>query len=558
MLTKPAGLALRKTGMALIIIVVWIGSFHGSIPEAWGMTDSQDHLFPMLADYNGAIREKTPRADGIRHIDTHALIQKLTKLHVNTYFYLIWHESTDWDDLRKEFLPAAQKAGIRVFAYLVPPSEAGVKRSEPYGTDYAAWFRAIGHLSRKFPNLKGIVIDDFNHNLNVFTPEALSKIRDAGKAENPSLLFLPQVYYPAVTPAFVRKYAPLIDGLVMAFRDDRHHNTQRLDRLLEQTDRVQFLLEKYRLPLILMIYASRLSATPANPSARYIEDAVKLATVRLRLNRLQGIVTYILPKEPKTGTEERTVAASGQAYASLFAPPVQDAGETDMVEWLQRFHLEHPPPYRLSFRYFRVSPSTLPAGAFILQVLVDRTVVWQRDLKQFDPYVWHSQTADLTPALTGKRQAILSLRLIRLGPGRTGWSYAGFDQLEPYGFSLKNPDFELGGHGWATVTGSRGMLGEVIFHDPLRRERTLMAVRKHYGAFAVFHLLSIRASEPLLSLHADRLLNRILLNRPEEALEILEKMIPLILFDKGLTLKEKEKLIRISHDLYHQLNRKDE
>jgi hypothetical protein len=90
-----------------------------------------------LADYDAEIREATPRADGIQHVNTPATIQKLKELHVDTYYYLIWDQPTDWDDLKNEFIPAAEKAGIHVIVYLVPPSEStGTRKSYPYLTDY--------------------------------------------------------------------------------------------------------------------------------------------------------------------------------------------------------------------------------------------------------------------------------------------------------------------------------------------------------------------------------------------------------------------------------------
>lgn len=80
------------------------------------------YIRDILGDYAGELRESQPRADGVRHVDTPGMIQSLRELNVNTYLYLIWHEKTDWDDLRKEFLPAAKQAGIDVWVYLVPPA----------------------------------------------------------------------------------------------------------------------------------------------------------------------------------------------------------------------------------------------------------------------------------------------------------------------------------------------------------------------------------------------------------------------------------------------------
>ena len=86
-------------------------------------TDTVSRHTPVLGDYDREIREVTPRADGVRHVDTAATIGRLREAHATTYFYLILHAETDWTDLQDEFMPAAERAGIDVWVYLVPPSE---------------------------------------------------------------------------------------------------------------------------------------------------------------------------------------------------------------------------------------------------------------------------------------------------------------------------------------------------------------------------------------------------------------------------------------------------
>ncbi|WP_124727798.1 hypothetical protein [Staphylospora marina] len=537
---------LRNTGFLLMALIVML--LPAGMLRAADSTESGElPLYPMLADYGGAIREKTPRADGHRHIDTPATIRELKRLHTDTYFFLIWDAKTDWDDLRREFLPAAQAEGIRVFAYLVPPSESKARRSEPFGTDYVAWFREIGRLSRQYPNLKGMVIDDFTENLSHFTPDLMKKIRAAGKKENPKILFYAQVYHPSLTPAFIKTYAPLVDGLVMAFRDGRDRNTQRLDRLTEQIDQIRYQLEQSRLPLILMVYASRLSATPASPSAEYVSGALVPALERLRLDRLQGVVTYVTEK--RIQRKDAVGAVSGNAYASLFSPARGDA-RRDMVEWVQRVHVKKPSSGSLSFQVFQVSPSGAPKGAHVLQLLVDGKTVWQQDVSGLRPYAWHARTVHLGRHLQGKSQAVLSFRLVRTGKGT--WCYTGIDDLRPEGFTVNNADFELGDHGWTVVAGSRGMIGDVIYHDPNRSKRTFSVVSKYYAAFRIYKLTSERTG-PRLSASADTLLVRVLEGKHEESLNLLEKMIPLILFDKKLSIDEKQLLVRLCHDLHRRL-----
>ena len=71
----------------------------------------------VLADYDAELR----RPDG--RVDVDAMAARLKELGVTSYYWLIWHAATDWDDL-KLFLPKAAQAGIAVTVYLVPPSES--------------------------------------------------------------------------------------------------------------------------------------------------------------------------------------------------------------------------------------------------------------------------------------------------------------------------------------------------------------------------------------------------------------------------------------------------
>ena len=143
---------------------------------------------PMLGDYNMEIREQTPRSDGIRHVDTPATIARLREAHVTTYFYLVFHAASDWDDLQREFLPAAERVGIDVWVYLVPPSECC---SKPYGTDFVRWAEEVAQLSQRHRNLKGWAMDDFSSNLTTFTPEYTRTLRSAARRINPRPPILP-------------------------------------------------------------------------------------------------------------------------------------------------------------------------------------------------------------------------------------------------------------------------------------------------------------------------------------------------------------------------------
>ncbi|MDX9907668.1 MAG: hypothetical protein RBS55_13860, partial [Bacteroidales bacterium] len=54
-----------------------------------------------------------PPLQANNRVNAKKLVQELHDLHANTYNWLIWTRSTDWDDL-KLFLPLAAKENIRV------------------------------------------------------------------------------------------------------------------------------------------------------------------------------------------------------------------------------------------------------------------------------------------------------------------------------------------------------------------------------------------------------------------------------------------------------------
>ncbi len=179
-----------------------------------------------LEDRAAAIRgcfgtyDGEPRA-GDGRVDIPRLLDELADLRVNTYNWLIWHGPNDWDDLQR-FLPLARKQGIRVWVTLVPPSESPPhtkQYSEPFRLDYERWAMEIARLGLREPNLVAWSIDDYAHNLKVYTPQHMRKIREAAAA-NPRLLFVPCLYYRQVTPPFAADYKGLFDGVLFPYRHD--------------------------------------------------------------------------------------------------------------------------------------------------------------------------------------------------------------------------------------------------------------------------------------------------------------------------------------------------
>lgn len=157
-------------------------------------------------------------------MDSEALLARLNELHLTTYYWLVWHAPTDWDDL-KLFLPKAAQAGLQVWVYLVPPSESppefGSLYSEPFRLDYGRWAEEIARLSLQHTNLTGWVIDDFFANHAFFTPARVRELQDRAKRVNPRLVFLPLMYFGDIRRSFVDDYREVIDGVVVAYPQGR-------------------------------------------------------------------------------------------------------------------------------------------------------------------------------------------------------------------------------------------------------------------------------------------------------------------------------------------------
>jgi uncharacterized protein YfiM (DUF2279 family) len=171
-----------------------------------------------IADYDAELR----RPDG--RVDIDAMVTRLQELGVATYYWLIWHAPTDWDDL-KLFLPRAAAVGVDVWVYLVPPSESppkyGSQYSEPFRLDYYRWAEEIARLSLQHANLTAWVIDDFYANHEFFTPAYLREMHARAKRINPRLAFLPLMYFDEIRAKFAEEYREVIDGVVVAYLQDR-------------------------------------------------------------------------------------------------------------------------------------------------------------------------------------------------------------------------------------------------------------------------------------------------------------------------------------------------
>ncbi|MGG1572788.1 hypothetical protein [Fictibacillus sp. NRS-1165] len=475
---------MKKMGYFFLISSIVLSLFTGfSAPKkAAALEDVKPGN--ILADYAGVVRETSPRSDGIYHIDTPRSIEKFKELNINTYYYLVWHERTDWDDLKNEFLPAAKEAGINVVVYLVPPSEStGDRKSYPYTTDYVAWSQAIANLSLQYSNLIGWAIDDFNHNLNIYTPEYMAEMKQTSEAINPNLIFTPQMYTDTLNETFLQTRGEYIDGVILAFRDGIFRNTQVYESAQEQIDSAYAMLKQHNLSLYWMLYASQLSRTPASPSANYVREVVQIALANMKEGKIKGVITYVLKKnfEPEP-TDDK--AYNDLGYLNFFIGAGVPSAAGNYHQATQDISINKDANnYSLTFQTMDHGPNTF--GYHKKQLLVDGQVAWEQDTAEILPDLqWETVTADLSPYLTGKRHAQLTFRFYEAQAVNNFWTYAGFDALQSQGFTVENGDFLDSNH-WEFSSNYAGIIGEILQYD---ENRSLMAYEQTKTSYLTYGL----------------------------------------------------------------------
>ncbi|MGH9449857.1 MAG: hypothetical protein ACRD11_04870 [Terriglobia bacterium] len=148
-----------------------------------------------------------------------AKIQALRANGFGCYVALLWGEGRKNIEGRQtmdlsgfeKMMPAFNSADISVWVALIPPSEGG--NSEPFGSDYVRWMRALAKLSLKYPHLRGVNIDDFQSGISrkTFTPAYTCALYRAKQQINPKLQFAPTVY--KLDRAFAGQFGGCIDGV---------------------------------------------------------------------------------------------------------------------------------------------------------------------------------------------------------------------------------------------------------------------------------------------------------------------------------------------------------
>lgn len=466
------GAPVRRAGgfvlLSLLVVpaVALIGCGRAQAPADSGPARAQPKV---LADYDFEIRERQPRADGVRHVDTPATIARLREAHVTTYFYLIFHAATDWADFTREFLPAAEQAGIDVWVYLVPPSECC---SQPFGTDFVRWTEEIAHLSLRHPSIRGWAMDDFASNLTTFTPEYTKAMRDAARGINRELRFLPVLYHDDYSPEFLAAYASHFDGVIFPFTVS-FETGDGLDDVLERITRR---LDPFGLDLLLMIYATKMSVAPYPPSAEYVAGSLRVGLEWMMRGRILGVTTYGLPK----ALEEE--ACSFAHHLSLTVPSETPTSAGDFAAASQMIRLEPgADAYLLRFSEQDSYPIGT-AGYHFKQLLVDDWTVWDQDVASDADLAWVERTFDLSRYVKGKSVVTITFRLYDK-KGVTNFGIrASIAGLEGTGFRVENPGF-TSQTGWSFSTRGPGS-ARYGYHacDPQRQRHVFEAVGDLYGA----------------------------------------------------------------------------
>ena len=101
-----------------------------------------------------------------------------------------------------------------------PDKDPSFAYPEPFKTNYIAWADAIGKLSIDHPAITGWVMDDFYINATQpsrFSDGYVTRMVEAGKAQNPDLKFFPVVYFQQPWADFVARFGRQIDGVIACY-----------------------------------------------------------------------------------------------------------------------------------------------------------------------------------------------------------------------------------------------------------------------------------------------------------------------------------------------------
>lgn len=214
------------------------------------------------ATWGGVIRTD----DG--HVDVERQLAAVQSLGVTTYNFPVWNNPHDWDDCQR-FLPLAAEAGLKVWITILSPWQGG--NSQPFESDFLAWFDAFGRLAGDYANLVAVSIDDFacEGNLDTFTPHYVRQLLRALRQKRDDVAFCSTIY--GLSPVLLEQYAKLMDGVTLWWVN--------LDTTLgmEEWLWANKTLVAGRFPIIAGVYAHPTTWHPAPPAVKAFRHALRIA-----------------------------------------------------------------------------------------------------------------------------------------------------------------------------------------------------------------------------------------------------------------------------------------
>jgi hypothetical protein len=278
-----------------------------------GFTGPEVPVMPfMLGDYclNGV---RTPEG----RTDVAKLIATLQDMHVSDYMHLVWRDRSyphAWEDFQA-MAPEFQKAGIRLWLYLTPPSETP---PTPFGKDYVRWATECAKLAKQYPIIQGLTLDDFNGNVKTFTADYCREMMNAAHKRAPKLSLLVICYYGYADPFLVPHVrAGAIDGIIWPYFHP-HKNHTNTTNLFPQAAKYRSWLDEQTqaggllrsMPLIVMVYGSKIAKAPEPCTPAYVQECLQEGLRAVRAGYADGVMTYCLPKD-----RPEFVAAVKNTYA---------------------------------------------------------------------------------------------------------------------------------------------------------------------------------------------------------------------------------------------------
>ncbi len=225
-----------------------------------------------------------------------SLISQLKDLHCNTYSWLIMPNQKSFEQF-KEFLPIAKKNNIEVWAMLIPPTELAGKPDQYPTNDIHTWAADLATLSLTNSNFKAWSIDDFVHNLKLYTPQYVKEFQAVAKKINPGFKFYPVCYYVSIGKNFAAGYGSLIDGIWFPYRNESV-KTDLVDdsHVADEINTIRGWLGK-KLPIFLSVYSSG-HHEYGNPTTEYISNVIQSG-----IQNADGVMVYRHPS-PKWDAEK--------------------------------------------------------------------------------------------------------------------------------------------------------------------------------------------------------------------------------------------------------------